>query len=335
MVSELHRMGYQNLRIMPYEYPLAWRLTIAPKRIFAIRNGAFVPRGDTDFPTYSSASENAYFGWRDTKNDDARGLAEKFIERFPKIAEQGQGRDWEYSGWLSELVGFLEGGDWLPVVLSENLPTEPYSLRNLPIFDYGDGRGQDFPLPPPGLLDDNSPEYFGQHEEYSGFLAAGLSLAMQPNYLGSPEVVSKAVSQYFQARVDKYAQRISYQDLLQEEAKIAAIFSGENPDFTIMPGWHTAEALGKAIVTYFNLDADYCEGEALSFILSEGFAAVGLQIGELLEGFQQDEAAEWERDALPQLVELHQFVNSVLMGTNQLVVPDKKLKDYTWRAITP
>lgn len=43
MVSELHRMGYQNLRIMPYEYPLAWRLTIAPKRIFAIRNGAFVP----------------------------------------------------------------------------------------------------------------------------------------------------------------------------------------------------------------------------------------------------------------------------------------------------
>jgi hypothetical protein len=31
MVSELQRMGFQRLRIFPYEYPLAWRLCVAPR----------------------------------------------------------------------------------------------------------------------------------------------------------------------------------------------------------------------------------------------------------------------------------------------------------------
>ncbi len=30
MMVELHRRGFQLLRIFPYEYPLAWRLRIAP-----------------------------------------------------------------------------------------------------------------------------------------------------------------------------------------------------------------------------------------------------------------------------------------------------------------
>jgi hypothetical protein len=80
-VSELHRMGCQRLRIMPYEYPLAWRLTIAPVTRFSKLNGAFIPdrlrkdeRGQF-FPTYSSASEEKYFDWVDCAGDDARVLA--------------------------------------------------------------------------------------------------------------------------------------------------------------------------------------------------------------------------------------------------------------------
>src|SRR5262249_55747056 len=62
MVSELHRLGYQRLRIMPYEHPSAWRVTIASVTRFSRLNGAFIPerlrkdeRGHF-FPTYSSAS---------------------------------------------------------------------------------------------------------------------------------------------------------------------------------------------------------------------------------------------------------------------------------------
>lgn len=43
MLSELHRLGYQNLRGMSYLHPLGYRLAIAPKESFANRNGAVIP----------------------------------------------------------------------------------------------------------------------------------------------------------------------------------------------------------------------------------------------------------------------------------------------------
>lgn len=84
LVSELHRMGYHRLRIMPYEYPLAWRLCIGPCSAFSRHNGAFIPRSEPEFPTYSSASENAYFNWQDAKNDNARTF--RFEDSLTSIA---------------------------------------------------------------------------------------------------------------------------------------------------------------------------------------------------------------------------------------------------------
>ncbi len=140
---------------MPHEYPLAWRCVVAPADRFSDRNGAFVPGGaytaqGGERPWYSSASGNAYFGWEDARNDDARGLAERFVARFPLTAAAGVGRDWAYAGWLAELVGFLSAGDRLPFVFSEDLETDPLMLRALPIRELGSGGVVlDFPLPPP------------------------------------------------------------------------------------------------------------------------------------------------------------------------------------------
>jgi hypothetical protein len=172
MVSELHRMGYQRLRVMPYEYPLAWRLTVAPISVFSKHNGAFIPdemrrarRAELErelasfdgfFPTYSSKSENEYFEWKDARNDDARALAEKFILRFPGVSKDGKGRDWIYAGWLAELLGYLESGDILPVMFSEFFVDSPHEMRGLPFLHLADDSIalSDFPLPPPGEVDD-------------------------------------------------------------------------------------------------------------------------------------------------------------------------------------
>ena len=160
MVSELHRMGYQRLRIMPYEYPLAWRLKIAPITAFARLNGAYIPEMEREFPSYSSSDANEYFGWRDAKNDNARELAEKFVDRFPEVVKAGAGRDWIYAGWLAELVSHLEHGDFLPVVLAEAIEIQPHRLKGMPIVEYGEHGGNwrinfDFPLPPLGEIDDD------------------------------------------------------------------------------------------------------------------------------------------------------------------------------------
>jgi len=149
MVSDLHRLGYQRLRIMPYIYPLAWRVAIGPAVHFSERNGAWSQHPlDEAFATYSSASSNAYFGWTDARNDNARDLADKFIKRFPGVCAAGYGRDWAYAGWLCELIGAMEREHALPWVMEEHFPTPPEQLDHLPLRRMGDMHDLEFPLPP-------------------------------------------------------------------------------------------------------------------------------------------------------------------------------------------
>jgi len=165
MVSELHRMGYQRLRIMPWLHPLAWRLAICPADVFSGRNGAYTSSYGDMGVVYSSADQSIFFGWDDAQNDNARSLADKFIVQFPEVAQRGLGRDWEYAGWLAELVGFLEQGDWLPIVEWEYMKGTPDELTILPIhsatsdnFIWDESatppqsspspEGRHFPLPP-------------------------------------------------------------------------------------------------------------------------------------------------------------------------------------------
>ena len=158
MVSEVHRTGFQQLRIMPYEYPLAYRVAIGPKSMFSMRNGAYMQDPDYSLiTTYSSASGHEYFGWRDAKTDNARTLAEKFVERFAPLAMSGAGRDWEYAGWLAELLSaFEEMPARLPILMAEYFEPSPSALTVLPMRLYGEREGTDlgddavFPLPPPG-----------------------------------------------------------------------------------------------------------------------------------------------------------------------------------------
>jgi hypothetical protein len=196
-------------------------------------------------------------------------------------------------------------------------------------YNYGQSG---FSATPP---DTSAVEWFGNpelrpHAAEDAFVAA-IELASKPNYLGNPEVVSKAVGEYISAVINELAKRISYGECDKQNTKVSRIFSGEDPIFTLIPGWHTADMLGKTIVRYFGMDAAYFEGECLIGIVSEGLAAVSLKIRELLDAFQADNAAEWERDAVPQLAELHRFVTSVMMGTNEVYYPGKHLKDFCWK----
>lgn len=149
MVSELHRLGYQRLRIMPYLHPLAWRLAIGPADVFSRRNGAWLEDQHFDnCVVYSSASETSYFDWKDTHTDNARQLADKFVLRFPELCERGRGRDWAYAGWLSELLGALEREHAVPFIMEEYFEPAPQHLTYLPLHRASGEKGS-FDLPPP------------------------------------------------------------------------------------------------------------------------------------------------------------------------------------------
>lgn len=155
MVTELHRMGYQCLRVMPYMYPLAYRVAIAPRSEFSALNGVYAETEFVDLvATHSCGGDaNDYFEWRDSKTDSASQLAAKFVERFPRLAAQARGRDWAYAGWLIELLGRIERENLVPVVQWEYMEESPEVLRFLPLWSFNEQGTPEpdaarFPLPP-------------------------------------------------------------------------------------------------------------------------------------------------------------------------------------------
>ena len=121
MVGELHKRGFQRLRVMPYMSPSGayWRCEIGPIECFYRNHGAVLQDlGPTPIARYSSGAENHYFEWRDAEQDDARSLATKFIERFDRLAERARGWDYPYAGWYLHLLGLAEDG-WLPFVIAD------------------------------------------------------------------------------------------------------------------------------------------------------------------------------------------------------------------------
>jgi hypothetical protein len=132
MVGELHRQGYQRLRVMPFMSPsgTSWRCWIGPDTLFYRNHGAIFGetaatladnnelQSSSMIARYTSGDENHYFGWQDAENDSARSLAEKFLVRFSKLARCGEGWSYAYAGWYQRLLGLADRG-WLPVVLSD------------------------------------------------------------------------------------------------------------------------------------------------------------------------------------------------------------------------
>jgi hypothetical protein len=166
MVGELHKRGYQKLRIMPYMAPTgAWRCSIAPVILFYRNHGAMhveppsmapditEPPAAAMVARYSGAVGNRYFDWDDATTDSARQLADKFIERFPVLADCGKGWDYLYAGWFQRLLGYAERG-WLPYLFAEYENASPERVY-LQDFRPDEWRPSDeeppvLPLPSPG-----------------------------------------------------------------------------------------------------------------------------------------------------------------------------------------
>ena len=479
MVSELHRLGFQSLRIFPYFYQYReWQVCIAPKLTLADFD-PMTPENKGEWVIYSASNEYKYFGWTDVKHDDARGLAEKFITRYPNLVALGQGRDWEYAGWLCELLSVLEhdDGNWLPVLSSDGFLTNFGFFNTSPICDgFCLPMESDF-LAPPATKEDKWPYrpaksgdwevlllperhivvplslgyskeemqrikqgfvpsemeqkwfiYYDNgilwlHRSWTGFciyrihiapagdgfcvtfaeinrdkdqylqadddydrkliaylidlillgkdssypespdsdrdnlikqwsfsgngamsssgLEAGLHLAMQPNYLGSPQVVSDALVPFFETVIgrraylhNKSAPEVTYEDVLNQNKRLSNIFGGLDTEYTYIPGWHTVDQLGQEVIRHFNLDPDYCASEELYFIVTEGLSSVSMTINQLLDAYFKDKTTLWN-DALVQLNKLHGFVVAVLMGTYSALYPGKALQDFTWRLKAP
>lgn len=131
MVHELHKAGYQRIRAIPQEAPNGsqWRCHITSAS--NVQPDGFTLK-DPDIEGiglvahYGTGQGAAYFGWTDAARLSARELAVLFLERFPQIMQNGQGRDWLYAGWLTDFLGRMENADELGLLTFEaDYPLDP------------------------------------------------------------------------------------------------------------------------------------------------------------------------------------------------------------------
>ncbi len=162
MVAELHKTGYQRLRVVPCMSPsgMQWRCFVTPASNILRTHGAHLARWEIDdriLAHYGSGQENEYFGWKDRKSASARELAETFLQRYPVICEAARGADWAYAGWFVEMLGIAEQG-WFPIVYADYEIDESHGLVLTYPSDLAPVHQKPtLPPPPPGEVDDMWP----------------------------------------------------------------------------------------------------------------------------------------------------------------------------------
>lgn len=121
-----------------------WRCNVTPISNILRSHGAMALDFHRGSANYTSGTNNEYFGWVDAKEFTARELAQRFLVEFADIAEVSRGRDWEYAGWYTEMLGLAEQGE-LPVAYADWW--EEPDPRWLPTTK---GMQSGLPMPPPG-----------------------------------------------------------------------------------------------------------------------------------------------------------------------------------------
>jgi hypothetical protein len=153
MVQELHRRGYEKLRIAPgmSSSGMHWRCSVVPVSNTFRNNGAMLCDWDGLAAHYTTGQALQFFGWEDAVEASPTRLADLFIERLPQVAAAGFGADAGYARWYQSMMRLTEP-DALPIAYSDYFD---HDAVGLPCVG-GDGAGDiRVPMPPPGDADGN------------------------------------------------------------------------------------------------------------------------------------------------------------------------------------
>lgn len=157
-------------------------------------------------------------------------------------------------------------------------------------------------------------------------VAKAIEIAAQPNYLGSPDVVQALMASWFDMVIDCLAQTATAQQRHTRMYELVRIMTEDGTGYTRIPGWHTEEALGKALVSACNLNAEYCEGETLTLIISEALAAIDSTVRQL--AYHTVDARDGAEQFQQRTGELYSFVVAVFFGTHELLFPGTTLASF-------
>lgn len=158
-----------------------------------------------------------------------------------------------------------------------------------------------------------------------------LALAVQPNYLGSPKVVSSLIQTVVQSAIQHSQGKNNFNGVWNVVWRLSGEIA-EGDAYVRMPGWHTPSNLGQALLKAFRIMPEPLSNDDLQYHVSEALMSIYLKVRELLVAFSAHPAAEWERHALPQINALHHWAVTVFLGTNDLMSPGIDVEDFRWKS---
>lgn|GEM_PF-661300 len=264
MVHELHKAGYQRLRMVPMESPSGayWRCVITYEENIEDDGYRIIQWDDERVAAYSSGQDAKYFNWDDSESLNARQLAQRFLERFPDISERGRGRDWANAGWVADVLGEAEQGElvylmadwtidqayldrWRPPAPARRPPSHSFSL------------GIEPKTPNSEILDEPNTD----HSRGPTF-----SSTDEKPSLNTPDAVNGIVKFFTSEILRKFAMTgdsmtiEEFQSLIiSESERLNFLFLGfgEGPDINFTRGiWNTPRELGKFVRVAEAMDSD-------------------------------------------------------------------------------
>jgi DNA-binding transcriptional ArsR family regulator len=143
MVRELHRRGYERLRVAPGLTPtdMHWRCSIVPSSEVRPDHGAMTLIG-YGVACYSTGHGSNFFGWADADHDSPMTLADKFLGRFSEVAAEGHQADPDYASWYARMLRATDPDGLIYAYADWDLPAD-----HLPVL--GCTADVKIPLPPP------------------------------------------------------------------------------------------------------------------------------------------------------------------------------------------
>lgn len=135
MLDELHKRGYEQLRILPGLSPSGfyWRWRIYPKALLG--NDKYLER-NLNLP--SSITSGCPYGstGKEASCNDYKELADEFISLYQNVIEAGKRPDAEYIRWFQQIVNKAK----------ENIvPLAYYDYFNAKEWEFSDREDLSFP----------------------------------------------------------------------------------------------------------------------------------------------------------------------------------------------
>ncbi|WP_096787632.1 hypothetical protein [Rhodobacter sp. CZR27] len=151
----------------------------------------------------------------------------------------------------------------------------------------------------------------------------------QPNYLGSPAVVSSLLHTVIEAAIAFGKREMSFTVVWDAVWTLSQeIASGEQ--YVRIPGWHTAGALGQRLCQCFAIPREPLFDGDLDHPVCEALMALFLKVRDMVLALEADPAATWNPHAPTRINALHDRAVTVFLGTSDLLHPSRTIDDFGW-----